>query len=167
MFPPASIHGRFQVLHLEHLEYFRRAADRYGCLYVGLTGQLRDQLGEDPRTSSLANPLTYWERVEMWRRVLDAEGVDLKAHRIGPFPIESPEALPDFVPYHSVCTTTVREPWNLEKVRRLENLGYTVDILLHNPDKALSATTLRSMIARDDEGWEAFVPASVADFLRS
>ena len=166
-FPTASIHGRFQILHLDHLDYFQRAADRYGRLYIGLTGLRHDLVGGAGRRSPAANPLTYWERVEMWRRVLLELGHHVDDHLIGPFPIEAPIFLGDFVPKDCICATTVREPWNEEKVRLLERLGYQVDDLKCSTEKTVSSTMIRSMIADGSLDWKDLVPRSVADFLVS
>lgn len=166
-FPIASVHGRFQIIHLEHLEYFQRAVDRYGKIYIGLTGQRRDLDGDDSRSSMMMNPLTYWERVEMWRRLLAELGYRLEDYPIGPFPIEVPDHLSDFVPTSCICATTIRESWNWEKVRRLEERGYKVEVLKQDLDKGLSATMVRSLIAEGSPEWTRLVPGSVADFLRS
>lgn len=164
MFPSACIHGRFQVLHRDHLIYFQQAAEKYGRLFIGLTGQRRDLMGQSNRETAERNPLTYWERVEMWRRALTefADGVD---HIIGPFPIEQPDLLPDFVPLSCVCATTVRDDWNSEKIRRLSAVGYEVDVLFTDYHKTLSGSDIRSMIVSGSNDWIKLVPPRVAEFL--
>lgn len=163
-FPEASIHGRFQILHNDHLEYFERAAAKYGRLYIGLTGLRRDLGDGSGRESAAKNPLTFWERVEMWRVAL-AGIADDTDHVIGPFPIERPELLLDYVPRSCVCAATVRDSWNEEKVRRLADAGYEVDVLFTDYDKQLSGTDVRSMIASGSRVWVESVPPRVADFL--
>lgn len=164
MFPAACIHGRFQIVHREHLAYLERAAAQYGRLYIGLTALDRDRDGSG-REATAQNPLTYWERVEMWRAVL-AELPDGARHVIGPFPIERPDLLPDYVPRSCICATTVRDAWNSEKVRRLRAAGYDVDVLFTDYDKQLSGTDVRKLIATGSSDWLGLVPAGVADFLR-
>jgi nicotinamide mononucleotide adenylyltransferase len=166
VFPSACIHGRFQILHNDHFRYYQCAAAKYGRLYIGLTGQHAHLEGPAKRSEPAENPLAYWERVEMWRVALAASG-DNRAHTIGPFPIEQPEALCDFVPLSCVCATTVREPWNLDKAQVLRRQGYEVDILLTEYDKALSGTDLRRLVAAGSPDWPELVPDGVADFLRS
>jgi nicotinamide-nucleotide adenylyltransferase len=163
-FPAASIHGRFQIMHQEHFAYFEQAAAKYGRLYIGLTGLSRDLDGGAARETATQNPLTYWERCGMWRAALGAfdDGLD---HVIGPFPIERPDLLPDFVPRSCVCATTVRDKWNTEKVRRLDAAGYEVDVLFTDYDKQVSSTDIRTMIASGSGDWGDLVPPGVASFL--
>jgi nicotinamide mononucleotide adenylyltransferase len=165
-FPAASIHGRFQVIHNDHVRYFRAAAEKYGRLYIGITGQAAYARYERARPVTSDHPLTYWERVLMWRAFLDSEGA-LVDHVVGPFPIERPELLTDFVPLSCVCATTVREEWNHEKIARLEAIGYRVDVLYQDLSKSISGALVREQIAEGDEAWEESVPGSVADYLRS
>ncbi len=164
MFPKACIHGRFQILHQEHLVYFQRAAAKYGPLYIGLTALSRDRGSESGREATAQNPLTYWERVEMWRAAL-ADLPDGGDHVIGPFPVERPELLPDYVPRSCICATTVRDAWNGEKVRRLLAAGYEVDVLFTDYDKQLAGTDVRKLIATGSREWLDLVPAGVAEFL--
>jgi nicotinamide-nucleotide adenylyltransferase len=164
MFPAACIHGRFQVLHRDHVGYFQRAAEKYGQLYIGLTGQRRDLHGSALREVADQNPLSYWERAEMWVRFLEAIG-QADRHLIGPFPIESPDTLSDFVPLSCVCATTVCEAWNEEKINRLRELGYQVDVLYTNTNKTLSGTMLRNLIMAGSSAWKDYVPESVANFV--
>lgn len=164
MFPSACIHGRFQILHNDHLAYFRNAATKHDRLYIGITGQQRDLLGTAGREARSENPLTYWERLEMWRVVLAQEGGE---HIVGPFPIEAHQTLHDFVPTSCVCVTTIREAWNQEKVERLQAMGYKVDVLASDPNKAISGSQLRALIKSGDTEWKQKVPAAVADFLET
>lgn len=163
-FPKASIHGRFQILHNDHFAYFQRAAERYGRLYIGLTGLNRDLDGTVGRQAAVQNPLSYWERCEMWRAAL-AEMIDGFDHVIGPFPVERPELLPDYVPRSCVCATTVRDQWNAEKISRLNAAGYEVDVLYTNYDKRISGTGVRDMIASGSSEWVELVPPGVAEYL--
>lgn len=166
MFPPACIHGRFQILHNDHVAYFEAAQAKYGRLYIGLTCQQRDQNSIDRRAAAEANPLSLWERAEMWRALLNSLG-QAQDHMIGPFPIESPEFLPDFVPRSCICATTIREAWNQEKVSRLQSAGYEVDILPHDSASHLASRDLRRMIAAGDQAWRNLTPRPVADFLEA
>jgi nicotinamide mononucleotide adenylyltransferase len=163
-FPRACINGRFQILHSEHFEYFQRAAAKYGRLYIGLTGQARDLSGASRRAADAANPLSYWERTHMWRLALRAAG-ERADHIIGPFPIERPGCLPDFVPQSCICATTVRDEWNEDKVVRLRDAGYEVDVLYTDYNKTLSGARIREMIASGSSDWLPLVPPGVGEFL--
>ncbi|HXD53756.1 MAG TPA: hypothetical protein VN618_03295 [Solirubrobacteraceae bacterium] len=142
----------------------RLAAAKYGRLYIGITGQERDRTGVRAREAAGRNPLTFWERVEMWRIALDDLAPDA-GHVVGPFPIEDPATLPDFVPLSCVCATTIREDWNDEKVRRLEGLGYDVDVLLDDRAKRISGDHIRGLIETGSGDWRQHVPSGVADYL--
>lgn len=152
------------MLHWDHIEYLRLAAAKYGRLYIGITGQARDRTGDGAREAAARNPLTFWERAEMWRIALDELAPDGR-HVVGPFPIEQPATLPDYVPLSCVCTTTIREDWNDEKIQRLESLGYTVDVLLDDRAKRISGEQVRGLIESGSAGWRGFVPSGVADYV--
>lgn len=165
-FPRACIHGRFQILHNDHVAYFKAAVQKYGRVYIGLTGLRRDQDASHLRGAASSNPLTYWERVQMWRVLLEdlASGAD---HIIGPFPIEAPSTLGDYVPLSCVCATTVREEWNWKKIEILQEAGYNVDVLYADTQKPLSARLVRDLIAGGSTEWHDLVPPPVREYLRS
>jgi hypothetical protein len=89
------IHGRFQVLHNDHLRYLLAGKARCEHLVVGITNPdpiLSREDDADPRRStSMANPLTYFERYTMAKAVLIGEGVADDAFSVVPFPINIPE----------------------------------------------------------------------------
>ena len=97
------IHGRFQVLHLKHMEYLLAAKMRCRTLYVGIT---HPDISANPATSPLDehgttktdNPLTYIERYEMIRDALLDFGVKREEFEIIPFPISSPAQVPAAAP---------------------------------------------------------------------
>ena len=165
-FPDASIHGRFQVIHNEHLHYFRLAEAKYGRLYIGLTGQKADLKPDSGRGGLLQNPFSYWERAEMWRFLL-SNIAPAHDHVVGPFPIEAVDRLPDFVPPGCMCVTTLREPWNAQKIEALTSAGYRVDVVVEDYSKHISGTMVRRLIAANDPAWESLVPPPVAEFLKS
>ena len=65
------IHGRFQVLHTDHLRYLLAGKERCQHLVVGITNPDPLLTREDPadprRGTPLANPLTYFERYTLIR----------------------------------------------------------------------------------------------------
>ena len=113
------VHGRFQVLHLKHMEYFLAAKMRCRVMYVGIT---HPDIGAYPATSPLDlhgtakadNPLTYIERYEMIRDALLDFGVKRDEFEIIPFPVSRPQKLPEYVPadavhYMSLCGEWMRK----------------------------------------------------------
>lgn len=65
------VNGRFQVLHLKHMEYILAAKMRCRKLYIGLTNpdslHTRESVNDENRSARSANPLTYFERYQMIR----------------------------------------------------------------------------------------------------
>ena len=92
------IHGRFQVLHLKHMEYLLAAKMRCRTLYVGITHpDITAYAAVSPLdehgTTKTDNPLTYLERYQMIRDALLDFGVKREEFEIVPFPISSPDIL--------------------------------------------------------------------------
>ena len=75
------IHGRFQVLHLKHIEYMLAAKMHCQKLYIGITHQSDLELGisnsDKHGIRKSDNPLTYLERYEMIHDALLDFGVFL------------------------------------------------------------------------------------------
>ena len=73
------VHGRFQVLHLKHMEYILAAKMRCKKLFIGLTNpdslHTGDTVNDENRSARSANPLTYYERYEMIQGALREFGV--------------------------------------------------------------------------------------------
>ena len=67
------IHGRFQVLHNDHMEYILAGKARCEFLVIGITNPDPTLTRTDPadlsRSAATANPLTYFERCIMAREV--------------------------------------------------------------------------------------------------
>jgi nicotinamide mononucleotide adenylyltransferase len=115
------VHGRFQLFHNGHLEYLLAATKRCSFLWIGITQydvspSKLNPLGR-PRERPENNPLTYFERVVMITGVLADSGLSRDSFGFVPFPIERPEALPNFMPITVPCLTTICEDWNREKIR--------------------------------------------------
>src|SRR5512135_911963 len=96
------IHGRFQVLHHDHLAYLLAGMALCRHLVVGITNPdpllTRDESADRNRGSISANPLTYFERYVMIRGALEEAGVGLSRFSIVPFPISIPELYRNYVP---------------------------------------------------------------------
>ena len=83
------IHGRFQVLHNDHLKYLLAGNRLCRHLVVGITNPdpcLTKEDKTDPGRSDLpANPLTYFERYLMVRSALKEQGISLERFFGGTF----------------------------------------------------------------------------------
>ena len=172
VFDEASVHGRFQPFHNEHLEYLKLGKARCDFLWIGLAmfdivTQTKAGDIDDHRTAKAANPFTYFERVKMITDSLAHEGVATTEFGFIPFPIDDVELLPQFLPVTIPCLTTICEPWNREKISRLEMAGYQVEVLLERKPKEISGARIRELIANQDEAWFSLVPAATVSVVNS
>jgi nicotinamide mononucleotide adenylyltransferase len=157
-----SVHGRFQPLHNAHLEYILAAKGLCSYLWIGITkydtaSEHLNPLGRH-RERPEANPLTYFERIQLINAVLIDSGIRPTEFGFIPFPIETPSALPLFLPTTVTCYTTICEEWNREKIRVLEAQGYPVVVLWERTPKVISGSDIREAIARGENGWHSLVP---------
>lgn len=88
------VHGRFQVLHIGHMEYLLEAKRRCDYLVIGVTNPDTKNTGfsnNDPcRSEPEENPMTYFERLQIIQGSLFNEGIELREFNIVPFPIDCP-----------------------------------------------------------------------------
>jgi nicotinamide mononucleotide adenylyltransferase len=164
------VHGRFQVFHLDHARYLDCAFRRSASVEIGLTGLPGFSEANSKTSHRFApseNPLTYHERVEMITIALAGSGIDAKRFSFVPFPIEQPALLPYFVGPSRRMLTTIREPWNEEKVKRLRAAGYEVEIAYTNLEKSISGSLIRRWIQEGDPTWKRHVSEPVARYLES
>ena len=94
------IHGRFQVLHNDHIKYLMAGKELCSHLIVGITNPdpslTRDSSANPHRSTPLANPLTYYERYLMTKAALVEQGLELSEFSVVPFPINVPELIKYF-----------------------------------------------------------------------
>lgn len=163
------IHGRFQGLHLGHMEYLLAGAERCEHLLVGVTNF-------DPvlAPADLArlhrdradNPFTYYDRMVMIRDSLTEAGLDRTRFDIIPFPVEYPEHIRNFAPPEAVYYMTIYDQWGRHKYEVLKNLGLHVEIMWVRDDsqRLTSGTEVRRRIAQN-EPWEQLVPPAVYRYV--
>ncbi len=164
------VHGRFQPVHLEHEEYIFKAFEKCDHLIVGITQYDNNSLvtcEADPhRSEAFSNPLSYEERVNLIRGLFEDRSIQTDKYSFSPFPIDQPEKMKLFIDTSVICFTTILDEWNEVKVRRLEHLGYRVEVLWNRVGyKGLDATNLRALALREDSLWRNFVSPSVANQL--
>lgn len=157
-----SAHGRFQPLHKEHLEYLLEAKKKCRYLWIGITQYNIRNLSVSPedkhRELPFNNPLSYFERVEMITNNLANEGVPCNHFGIIPFPIETPQLLPDFLPTNVPIFTTICDEWNRHKISILTALGYEVITLWEKKRKLFEGAKIRLSISRGETEWVNDVP---------
>lgn len=167
------IHGRFQGLHKGHLEYLLEGKKRCEKLIIGITNYTCNEKSEHiskidtHRLNPSDNPFTFYERLEMIRVALLAEGINEEEFRIVPFPIEKQDQIFNFVPRDAVFFITIYDNWGREKLKILKTLGLSVEVMWERSleQKPISGSLLRKKISHGEE-WEYLVPTAVASYIK-
>ena len=165
------IHGRFQVLHNDHLIYLLAGMSLCRHLVVGITNPdpflTRDETADPKRSSPAANPLTYYERYLMVRAVLEEAGIGSSRFSVVPFPINIPELYRYYVPLDALFFLSIYDEWGKRKHEYFRSLGLSTYVLrdVSVGQKGLSATDIRRRMARN-EPWEDLVPPAVVHLMR-
>ena len=163
-----SAHGRFQVLHNDHLRYLLAAKERCDHLIIGVTQVTAGEpveTSERHRSLRSSNPLTYFERAVMIVQGLSQAGVDDKEFEVVPFPIEAPALLTQYLPLAVTIYTTEYDDWNRHKITTLANIGYDVVVLWKSEHKLISGSSIRASLSAGTDEWRRLVPRSTADLL--
>jgi nicotinamide mononucleotide adenylyltransferase len=161
------IHGRFQVLHNDHLKYILAGKALCHHLVVGITNPepllVREEEADLHRSDPLANPLTYYERYCLVKAVLNAQGLSPQAYSIVPLPINLPERYQYYVPMDAVFFVTIYDAWGERKLNYFKSLGVRTHILrrVSLDEKGLSAGYIRRLMAQGLP-WEYLVPPTAA-----
>jgi nicotinamide-nucleotide adenylyltransferase len=165
------IHGRFQVLHNDHLKYLLAGKSLCGHLVIGITNPdpflVKEEQADRHRSSDQANPLTYFERYRLLRTALVEAGVEWTDFSIVPMPISMPGLYRHYVPLDAVFFLSIYDEWGRRKKSYFESLGLKVHVLWEvSPErKGISGSEVRSRMMRG-QSWENAVPVSVAVLLR-
>lgn len=164
------IHGRFQVLHNDHLKYLLAGKNLCRHLVVGITNpdpfMVRDESVDPKRSSPLANPLTYYERYIIIKTVLLENGIKPQDLSIVPLPINHPDRYQYYVPLDAIFFLAIYDDWGRRKKGYFESLGLTVHVLREVPpeQKGISAGDIRNSML-NDRPWQQLVPESAAGLL--
>lgn len=157
------IHGRFQVLHNDHLKYILVGKDRCEHLVVGITNPdpratAQDEADPD-RASAKANPLSWYQRMVIIKETLLSEGLLAKEFSITPFPINLPELMPCYLPMEGVFFLTIYDQWGERKLALFKSLGLKTEVMWRRSleEKGLTSTFVRRRMTLD-EPWEHLVP---------
>ena len=163
------VHGRFQPFHNGHLEYVIRARQRCERLIIGITAAdptaIRREDTNPHRHEPASNPFTYFERLLMIRGALLAEGLKARDFALVPFPVHEPGLIGHYVPGGTVHFVRVYSRWEEEKVRRLRDEGFPVEVLDPGEEKKVSGTEVRRLM-REGLPWEHLVPRGAAEVVR-
>lgn len=166
------IHGRFQILHNDHLKYLLAGKARCRRLVVGITNPdpfLSKKESTDPkRNRPLENPLTFYERYIMVEKALLEAGVDGRELMIVPLPINMPDRYQYYVPLDAVFFLTVYDDWGKRKLNYFKSLGLAVHVLWEVPPekKGISGSDIRHRILTG-RPWQSMVPVCVPPLIET
>jgi nicotinamide mononucleotide adenylyltransferase len=169
--PVGVIHGRFQVLHNDHLRYLLAGKELCRHLVVGITNPDPLLSRADPADPALsaarANPLSYYERYRLVRAALEEAEVSHDAFSVVPFPVNLPELYRYYVPLDAIFYLTIYDEWGRTKLERFVGLGLRTHVLWERPmqEKGLRGTGVRHLMAAGLP-WEHLVPASGVTLLK-
>jgi nicotinamide-nucleotide adenylyltransferase len=171
MIETGVIHGRFQILHNDHMKYLLAGKERCRHLVVGITNPdptlTKPDAAAPERSDSLANPLTYFERYVLVHAALGEAGLKTGEFSIVPFPINFPELIVHYVPPESTFFLTIYDGWGRRKLEIFRELRLDTEVLWERPpaEKGLSASDIRMSMIRG-EPWESLVPPVTVSFLK-
>ena len=164
------IHGRFQVLHNDHIKYLMAGKELCQHLVVGITNPdpslTRDSDANPHRSTSLANPLTYFERYLMIQVAMLEQGLSLPEFSIVPLPINVPELIKYYVPLDAIFFLTIYDEWGQQKKKYFQDLGLKIHVLWEVPldKKGLSSSDIRETMIKNGK-WEHLLPSSVVNLM--
>jgi len=165
------IHGRFQVLHNDHIKYLMAGKELCNHLVVGITNPdpslTRDSDANPHRSTSLANPLTYYERYLMLQAALLEQGLRFSEFSIVPLPINVPELIKYYVPLDAIFFLTIYDEWGQKKKKNFESLGLKIHLLWEVPieKKGLSSSDIRKSMIKGEK-WVHLVPSSTVKLMK-
>lgn len=164
------VHGRFQLLHNDHMKYILAAMERCNHLIIGIANPdptLTNFNHTAPhRSEATSNPFTFYERYKMIQGSLNEISIDKDLYDIVPFPINYPELLYNYIPQRATHYITIYDKWGLEKKALLEQYGYKVIVMWKKElsEKTISGTQIRQYII-DDIEWKRYVPSYVYNYV--
>lgn len=165
------IHGRFQVLHNDHLRYLLAGKALCRHMVVGITNpdpwSTRPDSADPARSDPLANPLTYYERYRMVQAVLQAQGLGSESLSVVPLPINLPERYRFYVPMDAVFFLSIYDDWGRRKRDYFRSLGLKIHVLWEVPaeEKGISGKTIRKAMVQD-RPWTHLVPPETAALMQ-
>lgn len=165
------IHGRFQVLHNDHVRYLLAGKALCRHLVVGITNpdpsRTKDEAADPHRSHPAANPLTYFERYRLVRAALTESGCDLSEFSVVPFPINTPAYYRYYLPMDAVFFVSIYDDWGRRKMQYFQSLNLSVHVLreVTDEEKGISGSEVRRRMAAG-RPWQHLVPGSVAQLLQ-
>ena len=119
------IHGRFQVLHNDHMKYLLAGKARCRHLIVGITNPdprlTKDDSADSERSLPSANPLTYFERYTTLRSAAPGSRPQREGILRGPAADKFSRTLFHDVPLDAVFYLTIYDDWGRRKLEMFES----------------------------------------------
>ena len=171
MIETGVIHGRFQILHNDHMKYLMAGKSCCQHLVVGITNPdptLTCSDKADPeRSNPSANPMSYYERYQIIKTTLLEHGLGIQEFSVVPLPINFPDLYKYYVPLDATFFLTIYDEWGEKKLSVFESIGLKTKVLWRRPlsKKGLSGTQIRQYIAADLP-WEHLVPHTSARIMK-
>ena len=171
MIETGIVFGRFQMLHLGHMEYLLEAKKLCKHLVIGISnpdpGVIKFDEACPHRSLDTANPLTYYERLEMIVGAMTEAGVDRSEFTVVPMPISYPDRIRYYVPEDGEFLITIYDDWGWERKKRIEDLGYKATVLWVRDEstRVSSGTEIREMMLKGED-WSHLAPPSVYKFAQ-
>lgn len=164
------VHGRFQLLHNEHMKYILEGKKRCKHLIIGICNpdkSLTKYSENCPhRSEAASNPFSYYERFQMIQGAMIESGISLYDFDIVPFPVNYPELIFCYTPRRAKYYMTIYDEWGTEKKTALEKIGCIVEVMWKKniDQKLISGTDVRQCI-RAGKAWKQYVPLSVFKYI--
>lgn len=166
MFKTGVIHGRFQILHNDHMRYLLAGLEKCEHLVIGITNpdptHIKFETSDPKRSEKLANPLSYFQRYQLIHLAFEELNIPKSRFSVVPFPINFPELYKFYVPLDAVFFLSIYDDWGREKLNRFKALKLETNVLWEvTPEqKGISASNLRNSILLDNN-WQKYLPESV------
>lgn len=166
------VHGRFQLLHNDHVKFILEGFHRCEHLIIGICNPdvtLTSFNEKNPHRSALENnPFTYYERYQMIKGSLIEKGISPDRFDIVPFPINMPELIFNYAPKDAKYFLTIYDEWGMAKKEELEAIGCDVEVMwqVKLEDKGISGTDIRNLI-KNGEDYKEYVPAYVYNYMKA
>ena len=171
MIETGVIHGRFQVFHNDHLKYVLAGKEHCKHLIIGITNpdpsKIQREASDLARGSLMSNPLTYFERYQMVRNVLNEAGLDYEGFSVVPFPISQPDLYRYYLPVaEATFFLTIYDDWGRAKLARFRDLKLRTSVLWEVPleRKGITASEVRRRMFSGNE-WKHLVPRATATLM--
>lgn len=164
------VHGRFQLLHNDHVKYILKAYERCDHLIIGICNPDYLHTGysvENPhRSLQSENPFSYYERFRMIKGTMQECGISLDKFDVVPFPINVPELIFNYAPKEATYYLTIYDAWGYRKKELLESLGCKTRVLweITIDNKGISGRDVRQRIKNGQE-WKQYVPNYVYKYV--